>query len=103
MNVIFVGPVREERDEEEEWLPIYKQVRMKALWTKANSLQWEVNRPDAENCKLRADHPAASERVNLEAELEQSQSNVTQVTSRVREYEKQQRASSKDRDESAEG
>ena len=49
---------------------------MEALRTKADSLQWEVNRLDAENRRLRADNPAASEQVDIEAELEQSRSDV---------------------------
>ena len=69
---------------------------MEALRTKADSLQWEINRLDAENRRLRADDPAASERVDLEAELEQSRSDVAELTSRVRELEKRQSASSED-------
>ena len=57
-----------------------------------DSLQWEVNRLDAENRKLRAEYPVASECVDLEAELEQSRSDGAELTSRVLEYEKQREA-----------
>ena len=43
---------------------------MEALRTKIDSLQWEVNRLDAENQKLRAQDQEACERVDLQAELE---------------------------------
>ena len=56
---------------------------MEALRTKADSLQWEINRLDAENRRLRADDPVASERVDLVAELEQSRSDVAELTSQV--------------------
>ena len=51
-----------------------------------DSLQWEVNRLDAENCKLRAKYPVVSERVGLEAELDQSRSGVVELMSQVLEY-----------------
>ena len=62
---------------------------MEALRTKVDSLQWEVNRLDAENRRLRAENPVVSEQVDLEAELEQSRSDVADLTSRLQAYEKQ--------------
>ena len=56
---------------------------------KADSLQWEVNRLDAENRRLRADNPTASERADLEAELEQSRGDVARLTSQLQEQERQ--------------
>ena len=55
---------------------------MEALRTKMDSLQWEVNRLDAENKRLRADNSEAGERADLEMELEQSRKDVADLTSR---------------------
>lgn len=44
---------------------------MEALRTKIDGLQWEVSRLDSENRKLRDANVEASERVDLEAELDQ--------------------------------
>ena len=49
---------------------------MEALRTKMDSLQWEVNRLDAENKRLR-------EQADLEMELEQSRKDVAGMTSRL--------------------
>ena len=49
---------------------------MEALRTKIDSLQWEVNRLDAENQKLRAQDQEACEKVDLQAELERAQGDV---------------------------
>ena len=47
---------------------------------------------DAENRKLRVEYPVQNERVDLEAEPEQSRSDVAELTSRVLEYVKQREA-----------
>lgn len=62
---------------------------MEALRTKIDSLQWEIHRLDAENRQLRAGDPQASERVDLEAELQQARSDAAGLTQRVQTYEKQ--------------
>ena len=49
---------------------------MEALRTKIESLQWEVNRLDAENQKLRAQDQEACEKVDLQTELERAQGDV---------------------------
>ena len=51
---------------------------MEALQTKLDNLQWEVNRLDGENQRLRDEDAEASVRVDLEAELEQSKGEVTE-------------------------
>lgn len=43
---------------------------------KVDGLQWEVNRLDAENQKLRSQDPEGSARVDLQAELEQAQGDI---------------------------
>ena len=60
--------------------------------TKATERRLPFHTLDAENRKLRAEYQVASERVDLEAELEQSRSDVAELTSRVLEYEKQREA-----------
>lgn len=59
---------------------------MEALQTKIDSLQWEVNRLDAENQKLRAQDEEASRRVDLETELEQGKADVAELTKEWQAY-----------------
>ena len=44
---------------------------METLRTQVDSLQWEINRMDAENRKLRSQNADASEWVDLELKVEQ--------------------------------
>ena len=60
---------------------------MEALRTQNDSLQWEVNRLDAENSKMRLVNPDAGEHVNLEAKLEQTKQDVAMLTKQVRVYQ----------------
>ena len=62
---------------------------MEALQTKLDNLQWEVNRLDGENQRLRDEDAEASVRVDLEAELEQSKGEVARLTERVKTCEQQ--------------
>ena len=62
---------------------------MEALRTQNDNLRWEVNRLDAENRKLRSGNPDAGERVDLEAELEQTKRDVATLTEQVRVYQRQ--------------
>ncbi len=56
-----------------------------ALRTKVDSLQWEVNRLDVENRRLRAADEEATLRVDLESELEQTRQDVTTLTKELKE------------------
>ena len=47
-------------------------------------LQWEVNRLDAENQKLRSQDPGRGELVDLQAELERAQGDVAGLTEELR-------------------
>ena len=49
---------------------------MEALRTQNNNLQWEVNRLDTENRRLRSEYPDLGARLDLEAELEPSLSRL---------------------------
>ena len=62
---------------------------MEALRTQNDSLQWEVNRLDVENQKLRSANPQASDRLDLESELEQAKGDVVTLTEQVRGYQRQ--------------
>ena len=53
---------------------------MEALRTQNDSLQWEVNRLDAENRILRSENPDRSARVDLEIKLEQTKKDVETLT-----------------------
>ena len=68
---------------------IFDSAVMDALRTKVDGLQWEINRLDAENRRLREGNPEASERVDLEAELQQAKSDEVGLTQRIQMYEKQ--------------
>lgn len=57
---------------------------MEALRTKMDGLQWEVNRLDAENQKLRSQDPDGSDRVDLEAEWKQAQDDVGGLTEQLK-------------------
>ena len=43
-----------------------------ALRTKVDNLQWEVNRLDVENQRLRSQNPESTSRVELEDELQRA-------------------------------
>jgi len=63
---------------------------METLRTQVDSLNWEIQRLSAENRKLRERDPAASERVDCEAELERAKADdVAEMTGRVRTLENQ--------------
>ena len=53
---------------------------MEALRTRNDNLQWEVNRLDAENRKLRSENPDLGARVDLESELEQAKNDVATLS-----------------------
>ena len=69
---------------------------MEALRIQLDSLQWEVDRLDAENRRLRAGDAEASLHVDLEAELEQSKGDVATLTERVTGYEERAGASARE-------
>ena len=52
---------------------------MEALRTKVDGLQWEVNRLDAENRKLRDEKPEQGDRLDLAAELERAKGDVAEL------------------------
>ncbi len=58
---------------------------MEALRTKLDGLQWEVNRLDAENRRLRAASEDASRLVDLESEVEQAKQDVHVLTEELKE------------------
>ena len=60
---------------------------VEALRTQIDSLQWEVNRLDAKNLKLRSQSAEASTRVDLEAELERTKQDVAGLTEQLRAYQ----------------
>ena len=51
-----------------------------ALRTQVDNLQWEVNRLDAENKKLRSANESVSRCVDLELELQQSKEDAAELT-----------------------
>ena len=61
---------------------------MEALRTQLDNLQWEVNRLDAENRRLREQDPETTSRVDCETELERAKGDVTELSGRVDEYER---------------
>ena len=63
---------------------------MEALRTRNDSLQWEVQRLDVQNRRLREQNPEASECVDREAKLEKAKNDVAEMTSRLRAWEEQQ-------------
>ena len=72
---------------------------MEALQLKINGLQWEMNRLDAENRKLRLEHPEADTQINQMAELQQAREDVASLTEQLKVCEQratdsEQRASS---------
>ena len=69
-------------------LPVHTMTTVEALRTQVDSLQWEVNRLDAENLKLRSQSEEAGARVDLEAELEQSKQDVAGLTEQLRAYKR---------------
>ena len=58
---------------------------MEGLRTKLDGLQWEVNRLEVENRRLREGDAEASARVDLEGELERSKAELAQMAARVEE------------------
>ena len=54
-----------------------------ALKTQIDSLQWEVNRLDAENQKLREFNPERSQFVELESELSLAKEDITNLNAEV--------------------
>ena len=62
---------------------------VEVLRTRLDTLQWETNRLEAENRRLREEHPEESRVLTLEAELEQSKNEVARLVDRVSEYEQQ--------------
>ena len=54
-----------------------------------DSLNWEVQRLDVENRKLREQNPGAGECVDREAELESVRTDVAEMAARVRTLEQQ--------------
>ena len=60
---------------------------MEALRTHNDNLQWEVHRLDAENRKLRSENPEASNRLDLETELEQTKLDAAGLTEQVQAYQ----------------
>ena len=62
---------------------------MEALRTCNDNLQWEVHRLDAENRKLWSENPEASNRLDLETELEQTKLDAAGLTEQVQAYQRQ--------------
>ena len=62
---------------------------MEALRTQNDSLQWEVHRLDVANRKLRSSNPEASERLDIESELEQTKSDVARLTEQAQAYQRE--------------
>ena len=56
---------------------------VEALRTQLDSLQWEVNRLDAENRKLRSGNDAVSRVVDLEAELNQAKQDSAELATEL--------------------
>ena len=55
--------------------------------TQMDNLQWEVNRLDAENMRLREQNPDASNRMDCETELKKATEDVAELNGRVQVYE----------------
>ena len=62
---------------------------MESLQTQLENLQWEINRLDAENRRLRDADLEASSRVDLEAELQQSRAEAAQMAKHTKAFEEQ--------------
>ena len=60
-----------------------------ALQLKVENLGWEISRLDAENKKLRDQHPDRATLVDVERELEQARGDVAKLTEEAKAYEKQ--------------
>ena len=54
-----------------------------------DSFQWEVHRLDAENRRLRSGNPEANDRLDQEAELEQTKADAVELTEQLQAYKKQ--------------
>ena len=68
---------------------------MEALQLKIDGLQWEMNRLDAENRKLRLEHPEAGTQIDQTAELQQAQEDVASLVKQLKVCE--QRATDSER------
>ena len=79
------GPVRDIRKR----LSTFGTATMEALRTQLDNLQWEVNRLDVENRRLREADTEACKLMDLQTELEQSMAEVATLTERVRAYGEQ--------------
>ena len=62
---------------------------MEALRTHNDNLQWEAHRLDAENRKLRSENLKASNRLDLESELEHTKLDAAVLTEQVQAYQRQ--------------
>ncbi len=60
---------------------------MEALRLKVDNLQFEMNRLDVENQKLRGRNPEGSKAADLEAELEHARGDVARLTERRKDME----------------
>ena len=58
--------------------------KMEALQLKINGLQWEMNQLDAENRKLRLEHPEAGTQIDQMAELQQAREDVASLTEQLK-------------------
>ena len=62
---------------------------MEALQLKVENLGREISRIDAENKKLRDQHPERAAQVDAKRELEQAQADVAKLTEQAKAYEEQ--------------
>ena len=83
------GPVWEIRKR----LSTFGTATMEALRTQPDNLQWEFNRLDVENRRLREADTEVCKLVDLQTELEQSKVEVATLTERVRAYGEQETGS----------
>ena len=62
---------------------------VEVLRTRLDQLQWEVNRLETENRRLREDNPEHSRVLSLGAELEQSKNEAAELRNRLSKCEQQ--------------
>ena len=62
---------------------------MEALRTRLDNLTWEKNQLEAENRRLRDEHPDLSRALQLEKELEQSRTEAEELRDRIKQFEEQ--------------
>ena len=88
----FWGPVRDSstipKFDDTESRPESTQL-MEALCTHVDQLQWDINRLQAENQRIREENPDVSQTVALEAELELLKGEVARLMERAEMYERQ--------------